>query len=345
MKSPPGLVAAQPRACAALLLVALVVAVARPALATRSAPQTVFVLDDFEGGPWPTPGLWYLPPDTPPMWWPSACRAAGGTRSLRAFGGPGPAGEVACGYRPPAGAVSTVYLDLDLTSASAASRLELYFQLWLSMPDTPEGGLFIYLLKPRAGGGYDRIPVFGATGAAASWVYPPRLLDLTALSDVVTGEVYDLRGGRWRLEWSAVAPAGVPADGGVFIDDLTLLWEPDAAVPTPSPRPTLTATPVPTATFTPTPTATATATVTRTPTPTATPVQFLTLWLPYCGNELMPPPTPTSEASATPEGSVTPEAPPTATDGPPPTATPGALAGATPLTGAAGRAIIRLTHP
>lgn len=332
MKSRRNLVAVLLRACAALVLAALVVAVARPALAERSAPEMVIVLDDFEGGPWPTPGLWYLPPDTPPMWWPSTCRAAGGARSLRAFGGPGPGGEVACGYRPPAGAVSTVYLDLDLTAA-ATSRLELYFQLWLNMPDTPDGGLFIHLLRPKAGAGYDRIPVFGATGASASWVYPPRMLDLTALSDVVTGEVYDLRGGRWRLEWSAVAPAGVPADGGVFIDDLTLLWEPDAALPTPTPRPTLTATPVPTATFTPTPTATATATATRTPTPTATPVQFLTLWLPYCGNELMPPPTATAEttpeASATPGGTVTTEPPPAAN----------------PLTGAVARAIIQPMHP
>ncbi len=282
------------------------------ARAEPSSPSAVVVLDDFETGPWPTPGLWYLPPSTLPLWWPSACQAAGGSRSLRAFGGPSVDGEVPCDYRPPAGEVSTVYLDLDLRAAAEASRLELYFQLWMKVPgvdggDGGGGGLFLYLLVPE-NEGYQRVPIFGATGGDGQWVFPARYLDLMALADIENPtDVYDLRGGQWRLEWSALAPANLPAGGGIFIDDLTLLWEPDAAVPTPSPRPSLT----PTATRTPTSTSTPTAAPTWTPSPTATAtkrsIQFGTLLLPYVANELVSVVTPTAGPTATPSPTPEPE--------------------------------------
>lgn len=269
-------------------------------------PAMLAVLDDFESGVWPTPGLWYLPADTTPMWWSSSCRAASGQRSLRAFGGPSAQGEVPCNYRPPAGTVNTVYLDVDLRSAKLANRVELFFQLWMKMPESTDGGLFIYLLVPRPAGGFDRVPVFGATGTAGAWAFPARMLDLMSLTDITDPtRVYDLRGGLWRLEWSAVAPAGMPADGGIYLDDLVLVWEPDAALATPTARPTLTATPTSTATFTPSPTATLRPTDTATPSPTVPPVVFLPVYLPYLGNELQPLPTVTPEpeasATATPE--------------------------------------------
>jgi hypothetical protein len=314
-------------------------------------PAALVVLDNFESGVWPTPGLWYLPPDTTPMWWPSTCRAASGQRSLRAFGGPAAQGEVPCSYRPPAGSVDTVYLDVDLRSATLASRVELYFQLWMKMPDSTDGGLFIYLLVPRPAGGFDRVPVFGATGTSGTWAFPARLLDLLALTDITNpSQVYDLRGGRWQLEWSAVAPAGMPSDGGIYIDDVALLWEPDAALGTPTPRPTLTATP----TLTVTPTASATATPrptnTATATPTVPPVVFHPVFLPYLGNELqlLPSPTPPPDPSATVTPDLTAVPFPSATHAfpsPQPSATPGGGAGEALDVAQVGGYHLRYEHP
>ena len=115
----------------------------------------------------------------------------------------------------------------------------------------------------------------------------------------LTLAAHPLRGGLWRLEWSAVAPAGMPADGGIYLDDLTLVWEPDAALATPTPRPSLTATPTVTATPTASATATARPTDTATPSPTPPPIVFRPVFLPCLGNELPPLPTATSERRRT----------------------------------------------
>jgi hypothetical protein len=164
-------------------------------------------------------------------------------------------------------------MQLDLTGAAAATRLELAFELWLGFTDGTDSGLFIRLLAPD-GAGTKAVPVFGATGVAGRWAYPHRQLDLTSLVDIESPtDVYDLRGTRSILEWTAIAAQGAPPAGGVFIDDVNLIWEPDPAVPTPTLRPT----------STPAPTRTATATLAATSTSTIQPTRP-PAYLPVAGN-------------------------------------------------------------
>lgn len=268
-----------------------------------AVPMAWAVLDGFEDDPWPDSGLWTLPPDSVPMWWPSTCRPRSGRRSLWAFGGPTARGELQCTYSAPQGTANTMVMNLDLRDTLLATRLELYFALWLDMPPGEDGGLYIHLLVPNAGGGIDRVPIFGATGTSGQWAFPARRLDLLALTDVQSPDrVYDLRGSRWRLEWTALAPNGTPPGGGIFIDDVILFWEPDPAVPTPTLRPTLTPSLTPSAT--PTATSTATPRGTATPTPWQGP-PFGTTYLPILHHEL--PPLPTATAGVTePTGTVSP---------------------------------------
>ncbi len=270
-----------------------------------SDPQGAAVLDGFEDPFWPDPSLWRLPADTTPMWWPSSCQAHSGRRSLWAFGGPTLGGEQPCDASSPPGTSNVIVMNLDLRQAVLASRLDLYFALWLAMPPGEGQGLFIHLLVPRPSGGYERVPVFGATATTGRWSFPLRRLDLLALVDIGAPErVYDLRGGFWRLEWTALAPSGTPPGGGIFVDDLTLVWEPDPAVPEPTPRlpPTLTPSPSPSPLPTSSPRPTQTAPV-ATAVPSPEPV-----YLPHVVRQH-----PESTATPEPTASPTPEPlPPTA---------------------------------
>ncbi len=260
-------------------------AAARGASASADALDARTLLDGFEDPAWPNPDLWVVSGNAPPTWWPSTCRAKSGRRALWAFGGMVGGGELACGAGAPTEAASSIVQRLDLRGAALASRLELGFELWMQLPPGPDTGLFIFLRVPQPGGGSKRVPVFGATGGGGSWVFPPRRLDLMNLADISDPrEVYDLRGGVWELEWLALAPAGTAPGAGVYIDDVTLEWEPDAAVTPPTPRPTG-GLPTPTASSTPRP---------ATPTPSPIP---------------QPSPTSTASTMSTPTSSPTPPAP------------------------------------
>lgn len=313
------------------------IAAATPAAAPRSpqhsgvslaqppAPEGRALLDGFETDPWPDPGLWTLPADTAPMWWPSSCRAKTGRRSLWAFGGPTVHGERSCDAAAPPGTSNVLVTNLDLTDTLEATRLDLYFDLWLEMPPGDEQGLFIHLLVPGDNGGTKRVPVFGATGIGGQWSFPARRLDLLALADIEDPDfVYDLRGDYWRLEWTAVAPDGTPRGGGLFIDNVELVWEPYPAVATPTVRPTETITPSPS----PTKTATRRATPTASASPSSPPPGELFLPLLH---KLHPEPTETATpgavtatatasasapATSTPTTTATPTATPTATAAP-----------------------------
>ena len=279
---------------------------------SMSAPHDAAdILDDFERVDWPDPNLWYLPDE--PTWRPSGCRSTSGTRSLRAFGGQGDV-EAPCDAPVLDGddRTSSIDLKLDLREAATTHRLDLEFELSMALPSggagMAPGALFItlYVLE---GSSISRVTVFGATSDSGVWARPRRRLDLTALADVTDpGRVYDLRGGQWVLNFTAVRrPA---ARGDVFIDDLTLLWEPDLSVPTTTERPPSTATPTstPRATFTPLPT--------ETPEPTPT-LEAPSLYLPRLLWQL-PVPEPSAEptleitAEATAEGTAEPSAVPTA---------------------------------
>jgi hypothetical protein len=187
---------------------------------------------------------------------------------------------------------------LDLQEAKLASRIDLFFDLWLKMPPGTEQGLFIHLIVPTDGG-TERVPVFGGTATSGVWSFPPRRLDLMNLTDIgAPGKPIDLRGGVWYLQWTGYAPDGAPTGGGIYIDNVSLVWEPDPAVPTPTPW--LTDTP----TVTPTPSATGTRPPTATRTPTPEPVVHA-LYAPIVRKDPRPTATPTSTASITPEQTAT----------------------------------------
>ncbi|MFN2114336.1 MAG: hypothetical protein ACK2T6_01400 [Anaerolineae bacterium] len=246
--------------------------------------------DGFENPAWPDPGLWSLPNEPAATWWPSGCQARSGERALRAFGAGRGDVELPCDAQVEEGAASTITMRLDLRNTSLATRIDLFFDLWLMLPQGDDQGLFVHLLVPIEDGGYESVPVFGATGSAGQWAFPSRMLDLMNLTDIVSpGQPIDLRGDVWYLVWTAYAPHGAPPGGGIYIDNVSLVWEPDPAVPTPTPW--LTATPTASAT------STATSTATRTATPTATPTPIL-LFVPRVLKE--PPPTPTATPPATP---------------------------------------------
>lgn len=279
------------------------------------------LLDGFERDPWPDPGLWRVADDA--GWRPTTCRARSGARALRAFTGPRGSAEPACDASVAPGAVSTAVMVLDLRAATDANRLDLSWEMWPRLNPADDSGLALFLRVPRPGGGVDRVPVFGATALADGWVYPVRQLDLRNLTDVRDPrQVFDLRGGRWEIEWVAAAPAGAPPGGGLAIDDVRLIWEPDLAVPSPTQRPFHTATPTPTPTE---PTATLEATREPTPTRAATPTATaagLRIFLPVARNDPPPEATPTAtstEAGGTPSATGEPSAMPSAsaTDVPP----------------------------
>lgn len=257
-----------------------------------SAPSAWALYDGFEDSAWPDPGLWTRPTDPDLTWRPSNCRAKHGERALRAFGGDRSDLESACNASVAPGTVSRITMTLDLRETTLASRLDLFFELWLLMPAGDDQGLFIYLLRPIQDGSVERIPIFGGTAMAGQWAYPRRL-DLMNLENIENpDQPIDLRGGRWSLEWVAYAPRGAPEGGGVFVDDVSMVWEPDPAVPIPTtrPRPTATATLQPTDEPTPTPRPTVMA--------TATPEPDLRLFLPLLNYAA--PATPTPEPSETP---------------------------------------------
>lgn len=290
--------------------------------AERGRADVRFVLDDFEAAGWPLAGLWTAPPDAASGWAPSACRARRGQRALRAFAPR--AADAACDAAVPAGAASTAWLHLDLRAAAAANRLELGFEARFALAAADGAGLVVWLLVPAGGGAPRRVPVFGATGDSGAWVDPARHLDLRNLVDIrQPGAVYDLRGGQWTLEWTAAAPAGAPPGGGVEVDDLSLVWEPDPSFPTPTrlAPPTATATPRP-------PTATPTAVPTIEPTPTAEPPTATPTggraYLPLVRLDPPPTPTPTETPTETPTPDPAASAQPTATPDPatPPPAVP-----------------------
>lgn len=308
------------------------------------------LLDGFEDPGWPDTSLWPVVRDSAPTWWPTDCRARTGRRALWAFGGRRPDGSAqACGAAAPAGASSAIVQRLDLRAMGLASRLELHFALWMELPPGPDTGLFIFLRVPQGGGAITRVPIFGATGNTAAWVYPPRQLDLMNLADISDPiAVYDLRGGLWELEWQVLAPQGTAPGAGVYLDDLILVWEPDAAVTPPTPKPTgpPPTLPVPTATTspiaptasatptasgtatpTPAPTASVTATAGASPTPSASPSRTpgeptpspaaAPVYLPILYWEL-PTPTPTGSPPTPTEGRPSETPTPTATPSPPP---------------------------
>lgn len=171
------------------------------------------------------------------------------------------------------GTTSTTVQRLDLRGTRAVSRLELQFDVWMHLPGGEagsSGGLFVFLVAPAGGSGPPRVPVFGATGTPGEWVFPARQLDLMNLADITDPrKVYDLRGGDWRLEWQAITGAATAPGGGVFVDDVRLVWEPDAAFPTPTRGAGATVTASATATIAPSATAGPTAVPTGTATPSA----------------------------------------------------------------------------
>lgn len=289
----------RPAARAALPAIALGLALACVPAAARleslGRADRDALLDGFERDPWPDPGLWWVAPDA--GWRPSACRARSGERALRAFAGPAGAPEPPCDAPVAPGAVSAAVMILDLRAATTANRLDLSWEMWPRLHPAPGAGLVLFLRVPRPEGGDERIPIFGATAQAEGWVYPVRQLDLRNLVDVRDPRrVFDLRGGRWEIEWVAAAPAGAPAGGGVAIDDVRLVWEPDLAVPSPTERPIPTAGPTRTPTRpTETPAPTDEPTPTRAPA-SATPTAPGALYLPMARRD---PPEPTADASAT----------------------------------------------
>jgi hypothetical protein len=240
-------------------------------LPDRSATGlTSAVLDDFEDPRWPGPSfaLWQVTAGSPnsPGWWPSTCQARRGSRSLWAFGGPDGGGR-ACNSTVPHGTATSAILKLDLTQAVEAVKLDLTFDVWLGMKPADGTGLFIYLLAPLPNGGVQRVPIFGVTGTNRRWQFPVRRLDLMNLVDITQPkEVYDLRGSLSRLEWQAIAPEGTDPGGGIFIDDVTLVWEPNYVMPTPTPKATYIATPGPSPT--PRPSLTPLPSLTPAPSPT-----------------------------------------------------------------------------
>ena len=275
--------------------------------------QSVVKLDDFEDPAWPDTNLWRPLNERAPTWWPSSCRARTGSRALWAFGGRIGEFEQPCGAGAPLNTISGIVQRLDLRAAAGASQLELYFDLWLQMPPGEDAGFFIFLRVPDDSEP-SRVPIFGVTGTGGEWVYPSRQLDLMALADIaVPRQVYDLRGREWELEWVAHAPRGTAPGAGIYVDDLYLVWEPDAAVPAPTRKPTGTLAP---ATRPPSPTATPTrprpsaTPVLDTATPTQTPISFGSIYLPRVAYEL-----PVIEATPTPSAEVSPG--PSATPGPP----------------------------
>ena len=271
------------------------------------------LLDGFESPAWPDPGLWLLPQRPAPTWWPSMCQARTGRRALRAFGGGRGVVELPCDAEVPPGSSSTITMRLDLRDTELASRIDLYFDLWLLMPPGTDQGLFIHLLLPTDEG-VERVPVFGATSTSGQWVFPSRRLDLMNVTDIAEpGKPIDLRGGVWLLQWTGYAPRGAPAGGGIFIDDVSLVWEPDAAVPTPTPWHTAT----PTATSTPSSTPTPRPTATITPTPE--PVVHL-VFAPLVRKD--PPPTATATATATATSQATQTVSPSVTASTPSASTP-----------------------
>lgn len=355
---------------AALMVAASLAATAMPI--GLAAPAGVFVVDDFESPAWPDPAFWTPGAPATDLWWPSSCRSRTGARSLWAFGRRADGVARLCGEAVPGGTTSTTVQRLDLRGTRAVSRLELQFDVWMHLPGGEagsSGGLFVVLVAPAGGSGPPRVPVFGATGTPGEWVFPARQLDLMNLADITDPrKVYDLRGGDWRLEWQAITGAATAPGGGVFVDDVRLVWEPDAAFPTPTrgagatvtasatatiaPSATAGPTAVPTGTATPSASATATrgpvtatataaaggtATVTPTATttdvpPEATPTPAaLTAraWLPAAYWELPPP---TETPSATPMETGTPT--PVETPGAPPAETPTAAASTVPTAAA-----------
>jgi len=325
----PAPTAGSPPAIAAALAVVLVLAGLTSAatavrLGVMGRADREALLDGFERDPWPDPGLWLVADDA--GWRPSACRARSGRRALRAFTGPRTAAEPPCDAAVAPGSASAAVMVLDLSAADDANRLDLSFEMWPRLGEAPDAGLALFLRVPRADGGFDRVPVFGATAMAEGWVYPVRQLDLRNLVDVRDPRrVFDLRGGRWEIEWVAAAPSGAPPGGGLTIDDVRLIWEPDLAVPSPTERPIQTVAP----TSTPT-SPTATRMPTREPTPTraASPTAIATatairLYLPVARRD---PPEPTPTASPTGAGGTA--EPPTAE----PTAEPSATATSEPPT-------------
>ncbi len=306
-------------------------AAARSILDGLDGQDAWILLDGFEDPAWPDPNLWQIEDDAAPTWWPSSCQRVSGSRALWAFGGRVGGIEQPCGAGAPQGSRSTIYQRLDLRGAESASRLDLYFDMWLKMPAGEESGLFIFLHVPQADGPVLRVPIFGATGTGGRWAFPRRKLDLLNLTDITgPAEVYDLRGGLWRLEWVGLAPQGTEPGAGVYLDDLMLVWEPDPGITPPTPRPTsrpVTATTRPSETATRAPSATsepasATPSATSTRGPTSTPIAFGQSYLPYLVSFWPPPPTATPtftpDATAT-LLAMTPSATPT--DGPSPTPT------------------------
>lgn len=290
---------------------------AAPRAAGADGLRSIVKLDDFEDRAWPDPNLWRALDERAPTWWPSSCRARTGSRALWAFGGRIGEIEQPCGAGAPLGTLSGIVLQLDLRDAAAASQLELYFDLWLQMPPGEDAGFFIFLRVPD-GSDVGRVPIFGVTGAGGEWVYPSRRLDLMNLADIADPrQVYDLRGQSWELEWVAHAPNGTAPGAGIFVDDLYLVWEPDAAVPAPTRRPSATPAPAtrmpPSATPSPG-THTPSPEPTTSPSPSLTPVSFGEIYLPRVAYELPASETPTAEASPGPTETPDPAAP-TATVG------------------------------
>ena len=305
-----------------------------------SSPAAWLTLDDFEDPGWPDPNLWQVASSAAPGWWPSSCRAHSGSRALWAFGGLIGAVEQPCGAGAPRAARSTLFQRLDLRGAASASRLDLYFDLWLQMPPGDESGLFIFLHVPRPEGGATRVPIFGATGVGGSWAFPRRKLDLLNLVDITApGRVYDLRGEVWRLEWVGLASEGSAPGAGLYIDDLTLAWEPDPGITPPTPRPSSappSATPSPSRTPIPSLTPSPTPAPSRTAAPSATPIAFGRTYLPALVSFWPPPPTstvtltpdPIATQAAETARALTPTHSPT--PGPSPTASPSATTAVEP---------------
>lgn len=307
--------------------------------AAPAAPAGVLVLDDFEAAAWPDPALW-LPGDAAAgQWWPSGCRARTGSRALWAFGRRADGVARVCGEAVAGGTSSVIGQRLDLRGARATSRLELQFDVWMQLPagaGGAQGGLFIFLVVPTDGGGARRVPVFGATGVPGDWVFPARQLDLLNLADITNPrQVFDLRGGEWRLEWQAITGAATAPGGGVFVDDVRLVWEPEAAFPTPTRGAVATATASASTTPTPSPTAPASATATATARSSATPTATGVAATPTASRTATVPPEATPTAGATAVRAWLPLAfwelpPPTETPSPTPEASPTAAAPGTP---------------
>lgn len=303
----------------------------RPGEAPAS-PAAWLILDDFEDSSWPDPNLWQVSSEVAPTWWPSSCRARSGSRALWAFGGRIGTLEQPCGAGAPLASRSTLFQRLDLRGAEAASRLDLYFDLWLQMPPGDASGLFIFLHVPQPDGGVKRVPIFGATGLSGSWAFPSRKLDLLNLVDITApGAVYDLRGAVWRLEWVGLAPEGSAPGAGLYIDDLILAWEPDPGITPPTPRPSApppSATPSASPTRVPSATPSLTAKPSPSLAPSATPIAFGRTFLPLLVSFWPPAPTATATPTLDPLAThatetalaLTPTQPPS--PGPSPTATP-----------------------